>query len=203
MDSSTDQLVTHHLSTCPCKQERMWCFHSLGSLHLPHFVAVIHFNLLYWLLFRLYWLTALSLITGPEFYVTAAQTQSTGQIMLIPSHTTSAASLTTQIGPAPHQGTWQEISFPPEATGFFKHFHLTSAVWRRKISSLSNNRTGPSVSCAVTILLRIISFYVKWYGHMVNSWHISTSASHKASGHHVGATQAKTWNGKDNKIQCS
>lgn len=101
-----------------------------GSLHLPGLVAVIHFNLLYWLLFRLYWLTALqSLITGPEFYVTAAQTQSTGQIMLIPSHTRSAASLTAQIGPAPRQSMWQEILFPPEATGFFTHFHLTSAVW--------------------------------------------------------------------------
>lgn len=39
MDSSINQLVTHHLLTHPCKQRGTWCFRCFGSLHLPYFVC--------------------------------------------------------------------------------------------------------------------------------------------------------------------
>lgn len=51
MDSSINQLVTHHLLTHPRKQRGTWCFHYFGSLHVPYLFAVAHFNLLHWLLF--------------------------------------------------------------------------------------------------------------------------------------------------------
>lgn len=160
-----DGLQLHHLSTCPCKQEGTWCFHSLGSLHLPHSVAVIHFNLLCWLLFRLLadspaepnhrarvlcqrcpntinWTDYANTLTYDE----RCQPRRSDRTSSTPRHVTRNV--------IPSWGYWL----------FHTHsFNKCSVSGTEDLSSQSSFRTGPSVSLTVTILLHIISFYIKWY----------------------------------------